>query len=366
MTLRESTVVVALCACAIALVLTKATQYIAVRRNLMDVPNARSSHVVPTPRLGGIAIVIATLVGCAMAATGWSGQLVALAFGGILLAATGFLDDIRPLPAWAKYPPQILAAIVMAMVIEPRLFIDFPFIDAYLRGVPAIILSVIWMTAVTNAYNFMDGLDGLAGGSALVAAISLALMFDGGNAFILLPLAGALAGFLVWNVHPASIFMGDMGSQFIGFVLAATMLMKSEGYGGYVHTIPAIIVFVPILFDTGLTIYRRARDGENVFAAHRSHLYQRLNIAGVGQRTVAALYWGATLFCAIIASWYRSGPEAVQALLIMLGATLLGAFAIMVGRFERREAPVESGAVAKASRRRSRKYEARERRERTA
>lgn len=329
MTISEQSLIAALCGFLCALILTKGIQVFAVKYRLLDTPNRRSSHIVPVPRLGGVAIVVATTIGSAIALQTFDWRIVVVAFGSILLAVTGLLDDLRPLRAWKKYTPQVVAAALAAMAFEPSLYIVFPYIDAYIRGVPAVLLSIIWITAVTNAFNFMDGIDGIATGVAIITAVVLAVMIGGTSVFILVPMAAALTGFLVWNMDPAIIFMGDVGSQFIGYLLSVAILMGDQTY---VATIPVIVVFTPFLFDTGLTIVRRLHARENVFAAHRSHLYQRLIISGASHRAVANFYYGATVVSGLTAVAYASADSSLQLLLIVSGVCLLVAYAMAVRR----------------------------------
>lgn len=338
MTLSNQTLVAILCSFLCTLILTRGIHFLAIRHQLLDTPNHRSSHTVPVPRIGGLAIIAGTMLGSAIALSRLDWSIGAVALGGLLLAVTGMRDDLRPLGAWEKYTPQLIAAGLAAVVLDPSLYIAFPYVDVYVRGLPAVILAILWITAVTNAFNFMDGIDGIAAGVALVTAIVLAFVLGGTSMVILVPLAAALLGFLVWNVEPAAIFMGDVGSQFIGYLLGVAMLMGTQEYA---PTIPVIIVFVPFLFDTGFTIIRRLLAHENIFAAHRSHLYQRLTINGVSHRTVANLYYAATAFSGLLAIAYASATAVLQLAVVAGGALLLAEYAAIVMRLDRRSAVAE-------------------------
>lgn len=331
MMVSDRTLVAILCGFGCSLILTKIIQIGAVQRNLLDKPNERSSHIVPVPRVGGIAIVIATILGCAIAVKGITGEVAAVAFGSLVLATSGLLDDLKPLGALPKCAPQAGAAAVVAIVTSPEFHISLPFVSVTIIGLPAFIIAMIWLVTITNAYNFMDGIDGITAGVGIITALTLAVTIGGTT--IVLPLVAALAGFLAWNCSPASIFMGDVGSQFIGFLLGASVLL---GANKSIEAIPAIIIFMPYLFDTGLTILRRIKDHEHVFAAHRSHLYQRLNIVGFDHRTVANTYYGATACSALIAIAYKSSGSLLQLLLITLGVGLLFAYARTVFRLEQK------------------------------
>jgi UDP-N-acetylmuramyl pentapeptide phosphotransferase/UDP-N-acetylglucosamine-1-phosphate transferase len=258
------------------------------QRNLLDVPNQRSSHVVATPRIGGAAIVIGVLVGIValfVLSDGLHrGGLIVLG-SATAISAVGLIDDFFQLSALSRLIAQILvAALVVAAAGS----------NASWLGAAA---SVAWIVAMTNAYNFMDGIDGIAGAEAVVAGVgwlmvgSLVGSADMSTVAILVVAAGA--AFLLHNWHPATVFMGDAGSGFLGFLLAALPLVSSSAdpsaaWGG-------VLLLWPFVFDTGFTLIRRASRGENVVRAHRSHLYQRLVQTGRSHRQVSLLYAGLSL-----------------------------------------------------------------------
>lgn len=344
MTISDQALSAALAAFICAMVLTRGVHYAAMKFKLLDTPNLRSSHLVPVPRIGGIAFVTATAIGCSLVVETIDWTFVVIALGSLLLAAVGLLDDLRPLRAWQKYSPQIVAATAVAIITRPTFYIDFPFAEGAIQGVGAIVIGIIWITAVTNAFNFMDGIDGIAAGVGLIAAVSVAIMVGGMGLLILTPLAASLAGFLVWNMHPAIIFMGDVGSQFIGFLLSTAALLGTQES---IPAIPVVIIFIPFLFDTSLTIIRRLKAHENIFTAHRSHLYQRLTITGASHRAVANLYFGATAVCALVAFMYRSASAEDKTILIALGIVLLTVYAAVVARLEQQTtAPHRQGNEA--------------------
>jgi len=333
MTISDRTLAAALCGFLIALLLTKGIQAMAVKYRLLDSPNERSSHIVPVPRIGGLAIAIATIVACAISVQALDRQIIGIAMGSILLAATGLWDDLRPLRARQKYIPQVLAAVFVAILLQPEFTVELPYLTERVNGFPAVVVAVVWITATTNAFNFMDGIDGLVAGVAIIIALVLSVMIGDITSIILLPFAASLAGYLAWNMHPANIFMGDVGSQFIGFLIGAAIVMSPQKA---VNAVPIIVLFTPFLFDTGFTILRRLRTGENVFSAHRTHLYQRLTVAGIGHRSVSNLYYGATSFAAMIAIVYSRTSSSVQIALIMGGVLLLIAYAVIVMKLEQR------------------------------
>ncbi len=269
----------------------------AVGRNLFDVPNVRSSHEVPTPRLGGVAIILGT----------WTGALVLRPEGAwpLLVAATligvvGLVDDFRSLHFSSKAIAQTLVAAGLILVYQPPLLSEAPI----LLKVLVFGVGVFWIVALSNAFNFMDGIDGIIGGVTLVNVLFLALL--AGNGALAL-LAGATAGFLIWNVNPASIFLGDSGSYFLGFFLAAAALYTPLPASGWspMAFLAGILVFTPLLFDTSYTLLRRLRAGKNVFSAHREHIYQRITPATGMHRRTSNLYYGLAVvagFAALLVS----------------------------------------------------------------
>jgi UDP-N-acetylmuramyl pentapeptide phosphotransferase/UDP-N-acetylglucosamine-1-phosphate transferase len=200
----------------------------------------------------------------------------------------------------------------------------------------ALLFGVVWVVAVVNAYNFMDGIDGIAGGTAILNALFLAALAGGSSAGDLgaglMALAAAVAGFLVWNVSPARIFLGDSGSHFIGFFLGTVALytkpVGGSGAGAYLGFVVAAVVFTPFLFDTAYTLVRRARARKNVFMAHREHIYQRITPDPAKHRQVSIVYFGLSAFSGL-AALLASGGTPLRLLggaALVLGCCLFMAF----------------------------------------
>lgn len=263
--------------------LTAVVRHLAIRHALLDVPNARSSHTTPTPRGGGLAIAAITLT--AVAAAWWVGWIdrdaaVGLLGGGLVIAATGWTDDLRSLPNGVRAVTQAGAAawfLWWAGGME-TLIVGEQTIRLGFAGNALALVAIVWST---NLYNFMDGIDGLAGGQAVVAgAVAAALLASPlpGLARLSATIAGASFGFLAWNWAPARIFMGDVGSGLLGFLFAALALLSERGGG------PPVLVWALLggvfLFDATVTLLRRAARGERWYAAHRNHAYQRLVQSG--------------------------------------------------------------------------------------
>lgn len=272
----------------------------AVRRGLFDLPNERSSHARPTPRIGGLGIGAAVLASVGLgAALGVDATpllpllAVAAAVGGLSL-----IDDLRGLPALIRLAVHVGGALILVTAVgaftEIRVAGDLltP-VSGILLLSPALgaVLTAVWITGFVNAFNFMDGIDGIAGGQAAIAGTAWMvigwLLGEPALALLGTAIAAACLGFLLHNWPPASIFMGDVGSAFLGVLLATAPLAVRPGRG---LLIPALLTVWPFVFDAALTLVRRATRRENLLAAHRSHLYQRLVQAGWSHGRVARLY----------------------------------------------------------------------------
>ena len=331
--MTEQLLIALLVAGVAATIVTRAVERLARQRSLLDIPNDRSSHDTPTPRIGGLGIVAGTVVGWLFAA-GWTdGQATIIVLSALGLGAVGLLDDVRHTSVLGKYLAQLAAAAVVAGVLQPTLTVGIGDSSWSIGGVPAFVITTIGLTALVNAVNFMDGIDGLIGSVALVAAIvALGLVMPAAWP-IMVPFAAACAGFLVWNHAPASIFMGDGGSQFVGLILGAALLQQEAGV---VDVVPVLLLVSPLLFDTGFTLVRRARAGRDLFAGHREHLYQRAVVAGSSHREVAAGYAAATAVTGALAlAW--PATSALARIAMLAGVVLVAAaYAAWVGRTEAR------------------------------
>ena len=294
-------------------------------------PNERSSHTAPTPRGGGL-VIAAAVLGVACAATclgGWLGpQFGWFLVGAATIAVVGLLEDVRTLRKRVRFGAQAAAAGLLLWSFGAWDRIEMPFFSFQLAWI-AIPLTVLWIVGLTNAYNFMDGIDGIAGVQAIAAAcgwIVIGQLTGRPEPVILaLPLAAAAAGFLGHNWAPASIFMGDVGSTFLGYVFAAlpVTVASSDPRMPFV----GLLLVWPFVFDASYTFLRRLARGENVFSPHRSHLYQRLVCSGASHRSVAAAYlllagFGAAAACLWVAGQDRGGILA-GATPFVLGAALL-------------------------------------------
>jgi UDP-N-acetylmuramyl pentapeptide phosphotransferase/UDP-N-acetylglucosamine-1-phosphate transferase len=254
------------------------------RAGPLDEPNSRSLHRRPIPRTGGLAIVLAVVAG-------WlaPGPQVAVPvmLAVLALAALSFVDDVRSLPAALRLAAHLATAALLVALLDPGL----PLLLAI-----AAVLAIAWMI---NLYNFMDGSDGLAGGMAVIGFFVYGsaawLAGDAGFAAANWTVSAAAAGFLVFNFHPARIFMGDSGSVPLG--LLAGVLGMSGWSSGYWPLWFPILVFSPFVVDASVTLVRRAWQREAVWQAHRDHYYQRLVRLGWGHRATALAEYAVMIAC---------------------------------------------------------------------
>jgi UDP-N-acetylmuramyl pentapeptide phosphotransferase/UDP-N-acetylglucosamine-1-phosphate transferase len=273
---------------------------------LLDIPNQRSSHATPVPRGGGIGIICAIACGSlVLFASGvwiFSGGLLV---GAAIIAAVGFLDDMTGrVPVLVRLGCQAIAAAIVVGAAGPLSVLPLPEPLDLGLGVFSAPVTLIWIIGVTNIYNFLDGIDGFAGLQGVIAGTGLFVLAGPTPAGALgLAIAGACGGFLVHNWHPARIFMGDAGSCTLGFLIAAAPLqLVDDRRGKAVFAIGLCLWF--FLSDGVFTIIRRLLNREKIWAAHRSHLYQRLVISGLRHDQVAfrALGVGAVLAAAAVLS----------------------------------------------------------------
>ena len=266
-----------------------------IRNNVLSVPNERSSHTEPTPHGAGLVIVIiclATYIPISIFITGtfsWG------YFGGaFLIAAISFVDDIWPLRFHWRLLVHSAAAIMLIADLET--WHGITMLGGLKFGPLGYILTFLWIVWMVNSYNFMDGIDGLAGIQAVIAAVSWCLLCRildmHGIYYFSVIIAAASMGFLVHNMSKSRIFMGDVGSAFLGFTFAALPLLGRSLASKSPDLLPiAAVLFVWFfLFDSVVTIVRRAIRGEKIWLPHREHLFQRLVISGLSHRFVTMIY----------------------------------------------------------------------------
>jgi Fuc2NAc and GlcNAc transferase len=328
------------CGCAFALswVLTWWVRRVALARGLLDQPNDRSSHSIPTPRVGGIAIVIAASAGMLLLLG--AGQLdlklaIALIGGGSAIAAVGFMDDRRRLSARVRFAVHVVAALWALMWLGglPPLRIGGHITALGPAGYALGVLAIVW---VLNLFNFMDGIDGIAASEAIfiVCGATLAAAATGATTGAALVLGAASGGFLLWNWPPAKIFMGDVGSAYLGYLIGvlAVAATRDDAAAVWIWLTLGGVFFV----DATATLIRRALRRERLHQAHRSHAYQRLarRWASHGRATtlVLAINCCWLLPCALFA--VRHPALAAWTVVVALAPLAVLAFLTGAGRAE--------------------------------
>lgn len=283
----------------LALVIVPVVRSFCLKKGLVDIPNDRKVHKKPIPRLGGVAIWLCTILTFIILVfvnwdypygNGLSGILV----GGSIMFLLGLVDDLYDLSPKFKLVVQIGAALI-AFLLGVRIEILFnPFGGALHLGIFSLPITLIWLVGISNAMNFIDGVDGLAGGVSAICAVTLAVVAIYTNqpisALLASILAGSMMGFLVFNFHPARIFMGDSGALFSGFALAGLSVAGVLKSLTATMVLPILILVVPIL-DISFSVFRRLLKGSNPMKADAEHIHHKLLQAGFSHnRTAAILY----------------------------------------------------------------------------
>ena len=281
-------------------------------RNVLDHPNQRSSHTVPTPRGGGLIIVVLVLLTglWASSQTGWNRSLIFL-LGGAVIAWLGWRDDLYSLSPRLRFGVQSMVAMLSIFGLGYFKIVTIPMLGDLPLGVIGIAITFLWIIGLTNAYNFMDGIDGMAGGVALSAGVGWMWLASHMSTPLVLWIALAISagslGFLGHNWSPAKVFMGDVGSTFLGYSFAVLPLISSDQSGDAL--LIGTLLMWTIIMDAGVTFIGRLFKRENVFAPHRSHLYQRLVIAGYKHETVSVLYIVLTLLAGLLSYEWSQGHQ---------------------------------------------------------
>jgi UDP-N-acetylmuramyl pentapeptide phosphotransferase/UDP-N-acetylglucosamine-1-phosphate transferase len=320
----------------------------------IDHPNDRSLHQIPTPRMGGVAMVASALAGIILAtvmafpmARGMtdgierSPQVLWILGGMFFLAAVSFLDDRKGMPVWLRLSCHVFAASAVVVVGEVSLSsIRIPGWGEIALGWLATPITVMFLVWMTNLYNFMDGMDGFAGGMTVLGFGMMACLFwmDDRQLLFCLALvqAAAALGFLMHNFPPAKIFMGDVGSIPTGF-LAGSVAVLGCRQGAFDFWVP-LVIFSPFILDATVTLIHRALRGERVWNAHREHYYQRVVLSGWSHRRTVSVEYGVMVFCGLLALIYHSANEGLRLLILGVWMTV---FVLLAGLVNKRE--VSSG-----------------------
>lgn len=279
------------------------------QRNLLDVPNLRSSHVKPIPKGGGIVFVII-------------GSFGALLFGNFIpiycipISLIAFLDDKINLPVLVRYFVQISTSFLILINYTPTWLIDLD-MNFILKDLLYFFI-VFSMTAIINFSNFMDGLDGFLSSTMLIIFLFISHNFLPSY----YPLCGALIGFIIWNWQPAKIFMGDVGSIFLGSIFAGSLLE----FNSIDVPINLLLCASPILIDPVICVIRRFFTGQNIFLSHKSHLYQRLHQAGWSHSKVSLTYAFAIFIICMVNRIYGLSIQSLVTFIILCVGIILDKF----------------------------------------
>ena len=292
-----------------------------IKHQIFDLPNERSSHTIPTPRGGGLVVVaitlLVTLVVTILTKEWKVGGVFILT--GFCVAWVGWTDDTKKLSSKLRFFFQGLIAVVTILGLGYFHSVTIPLIGEVQLGYVGILITILWIVGLMNAYNFMDGIDGMSGSVALTASLGWMLFLGINGQFssllfwIALAIAASSLGFLGHNWPPARIFLGDVASTFLGFSFAVLPLLSVDKVDN--AFLLGVIVMWAYILDTLITFIRRLIKGERVFSAHRSHVYQRLVISGYQVSSITSLYLLFTSLGIVLAyAWiqsYRFAPAAI-------------------------------------------------------
>ncbi|MDI9481026.1 MAG: glycosyltransferase family 4 protein [Syntrophomonadaceae bacterium] len=319
-----------LLAFAVAYFSTPVAIKIAFKLGAIDKPDQRKVHQQTMPRLGGLAFFVAFII--ATLVLSWDSSVFnGILLGGIIIFLVGMLDDIYQLSPWVKLIGQCLAAVTAMYFGVIVHFVTNPFDGLLSLGYLSLPLTFLWIVGVTNAINLIDGLDGLAGGVSAIAAATMGIvsLLHGQTAVAVTAfiLVAAIAGFLPYNFHPARTFMGDGGSNFLGFVLACLAIMGTAKSAALISLfVPIVILGIPI-FDTFFAIIRRIHKRAPIFMPDKDHLHHRLMALGMSHRRSVLIIYGISAFFGGVAVTlsFTTSPKASLVLALLLLVIVIGA-----------------------------------------
>ena len=314
----------------VSYVLTPYIKKLAFKIGAVDKPDMRKVHKRIMPRLGGLAIYIAFVVGC-LASMELTMDLVGILIGGTMITVLGVLDDVYQLPAKVKLIGQIAAACVLVLFDIRIEWVNNPLGGFFYLDMLSIPFTILWVISFTNVVNLIDGLDGLAAGVSAIASLTVILVAIQMGYFhvalLTAALAGAIIGFIRYNFNPATIFMGDTGSMFLGYMLAAISIYGAVKTATTIALIvPAIALGLPIL-DTAFAIMRRYVNGKPIFQPDKGHLHHRLLDTGMSHKEVVLFMYGITaILCIGAVLWAEmDGFYAALIIAVIITAVAVGA-----------------------------------------
>jgi UDP-GlcNAc:undecaprenyl-phosphate GlcNAc-1-phosphate transferase len=322
------------------------TRFMIYRIRVLDIPNERSAHDTPVPTSGGIAIVFTFFIGIVIIAVVAKITMInklyfyGFSLSAMMIAAISFYDDVKNKPYIVKLLTQIIAIVIVLAVGIVIDKLNIPNIGEVPLNWLQYPISFLWILGLTNAFNFMDGLDGLACGVALIASLFFCVItFMQGSLFVYIMsytlIAGTL-GFLIYNFPPARIFMGDVGSAFLGFTFAVLAIMAARYDHSHTSFFVMPLLLFNFIFDTAFTFFRRLLKGENVTEAHRTHLYQLFERLGYGHRTVTLFHYGLCILQGLVAVWMVRTPDGRRALVFVPFFVVQSIYAFVIVRSAKR------------------------------
>ncbi|AMX82290.1 UDP-phosphate N-acetylglucosaminyl 1-phosphate transferase [Geobacillus subterraneus] len=299
-----------------------------------DRPNQRKVHQKIMPRLGGLAIYIAFVIGVLVLDPDNAVEIPIL-LGSVIIIITGMLDDLIELSPKLKLAGQLFAAFVVVVFGGIQVeYINLPFGSQLHFGVLSIPLTILWIVGITNAINLIDGLDGLAAGVSAIALVTVTWMaFLKGDLFVAgmsIILIGSILGFLVYNFHPAKIFMGDTGALFLGYMISVLSLLGFKNVTAISFIIPVIILGVPIS-DTFFAIIRRLLKRQPLSAPDKSHLHHCLLRLGYSHRQTVLIIYGVSALFGLIAVILSKAAAWVSLIILTIVVLALEVMAEKIG-----------------------------------
>lgn len=316
----------------ISLILVPIVRNKSIKKGFYDIPNDRKIHQTPIPRLGGIAIWASTCLSVViLLLCFWryphDNALSGIFAGGTIIFILGLIDDLYGLSPKVKLLFQFVAAIVAYTFGVQMLSFHLPFIDNAINlGLLSLPITVIWIVGISNAVNFIDGVDGLAGGVSVISALTLGVVayynHQPVGALVVSVLAGAILGFLVYNFHPAKIFMGDAGALFTGFVLASVAVTGVLKTVTVTILLPILILSVPLL-DISYSTFRRLLQGKSPFIADGDHIHHKLLKAGISQNRTVVIFCLICIASGAVATYFVSATRVYLILLVIMITIML-------------------------------------------
>ncbi len=327
----------------ISILITPLIKKLAFLIGATDRPNHRKVHQSIMPRLGGLAIFISFIIGMIIIRPE-NPYSLAILIGCLIIITTGFLDDLFELPAKYKLLGQLVAACTVVFLGDLQVvFINLPFGGKLQFGLLSIPFTIIWIVGITNAINLIDGLDGLAAGVSSIALITIsAIAVIQGNLYVFAVGSIVLActiGFLIYNFHPASIFMGDTGALFLGFIISVLSLLGFKNVTFISFVIPVIILGVPIS-DTIFAILRRIINKQPLSAPDKSHLHHCMLRMGYSHRQTVLLIYAMSAFFGLVAVIYTQARIGGALFLIAVIILLIEIIAEKIGLMGRDYRPL--------------------------